>query len=128
MKAFERALTKPSADTPERWAVDVGSASTAVLDVPPHSSRERVFDLQCTFTVGLREALDGAWHRMSVTVNGQREWDRQVRTHNPGARDDLDLHLRRRVAVGEALRVVVKTEVRFSQRVRLSIEAVEAGG
>jgi hypothetical protein len=109
----------------ERWAVDAGTASTAVLNVPPHATRERVFDIQCTMTVRLREALQGAWHRMTVTVNGQREWDRQVSTHNPGATDDLDLHLRRQVPVGEALRVVVKTDVRYAQRFGLRIEADE---
>jgi hypothetical protein len=112
----------------ERWAVDAGGAATAVLNIPPHASRERVFDIQCTMTVRLREALDGAWHRMTVMLNGQREWDRQVATHNPGATDDLDLHVRRRVPVGEALRVVVKTEVRYAQRLRLTIEADESAG
>jgi hypothetical protein len=120
-----RARPDPGASGPERWAVDAGTAGMATLDIPPHAGRERVFDVHCTMTVRLREALDGAWHRMSVLANGNREWDRQVATHAASGSDGLEVHFRRRVPIGEGLKIVVKTEVRWAQRQSLRIEAEE---
>ncbi len=120
-----RTRPAPNADAPERWTIDAGSSTMAVLDIPPHATRERLFDVHCAMTVHLREALDGAWHRLSVSANGNREWDRQLPTRNAGFTDGLEMHFRRRVPVGEGLRIVVKTEVRWSQRRGLVIEAEE---
>lgn len=96
------------------------------LDIPPHASRERVFDISCTLVVRLREDRSDAWHRLVVQAEGRLEWDRRIPTQNPGATDGLEMHFRRRVAIGEALRLVVTSEVHLCQRVSLLIEAEEA--
>jgi len=54
------------------------------------------------------------------------EWQREAPTENPGDTDSMDYHFRRDVPVGRPLTVVVKTDVRQAQRVRLVIEAEEA--
>lgn len=116
----------PTGLGPERWQADAGAAGLLRLDIPPHAARTRVFDITCTMTVRLREARSDAWHRMTVTADGRREWQRQVSTQNPGATDSLDVHFRRTVPVGEALRLQMSAEVHLTQRVSLRIEAEEA--
>ncbi len=116
----------PTGQGPERWQAQAGPASLVKLDIPPHASRERVFDITCTMTVRLREPRSDAWHRLTVLADGQREWQRQTATHNPGATDTLEMHFRRRVPIGEALRLQLSGEVHVAQRVSLRIEADEA--
>lgn len=116
MSLAKRARPRPDAQEPERWSVDAGGSVMAMLDIPPHASRERVFDVHCAMSVRLREPLEGAWHRMTVLANGNHEWDRQVPTHAASATDGLEMHFRRRVPVGEGLKIVVKTDVRWAQR------------
>lgn len=116
----------PSGLGPERWRAEAGAAALLKLDIPPHATRERVFDISCTLIVRLREDRADAWHRMVVQADGRREWDRRIQTQNPGATDSLEMHFRRRVPVGEALRLLVTTEVNLAQRVSLLIEAEEA--
>jgi hypothetical protein len=108
---------------PERWLVDAGGADVATLDIPPDAQRPRCFEIDCRFVVAHRAA--GAAHGMRVEVDGALEWTRQAPTENPGATDSMDYHFRREVPVGRPLRVVVKTEARQAQRVRLVIEAEE---
>jgi hypothetical protein len=112
-------------DGPERWRVDAGAAALAKLDIPPHATRERVFDIHCSLTVRLREARDDAWHRLTVQADGRREWDRRVTTRNPGETDGLEVHFRRVVPIGEGLRLLAVVEARHSQRLSLVIEAEE---
>lgn len=126
MSATRRGGVAAPGDGPERWRIDAGPSGLARLDIPPHATRERVFDVHCTLTVRLREARDDAWHRLSVQADGRREWDRRVPTRNPGETDGLEVHFRRVVPVGEGLRLLASAEVRVSQRVSLVIEADEA--
>jgi hypothetical protein len=125
MSGGRRDRPRPGAQAPERWSLDVGSATMATLDIPPHATRERLFDIHCAMTVRLREPLDGAWHRMTVLANGNQEWDRRVPTHAASSTDGLEMHFRRRVPVGEGLKIFVKTDVRWAQRASLTIEAEE---
>jgi hypothetical protein len=112
-------------DKPERWRVEATGAALVRLDIPPHASRQRVFDISCALTVRLREDRCDAWHRMTVQAEGRREWERREPTRNPGATDGLEMHFRRVVPVGEALRLLVSAESHGCQRVSLVIEAEE---
>jgi hypothetical protein len=125
MNVARRARPRPGAQEPERWSLDAGGAAMATLDIPPHATRDRLFDIHCAMTVRLREPLEGAWHRMTVLANGNQEWDRRVATHADSPTDGLEMHFRRRVPVGEGLKIVVKTDVRWAQRQSLVIEAEE---
>jgi hypothetical protein len=126
--ASARAGAAPrSADAgPERWALDAGDAAEAVLVIPPDARRERRFDIACAATVRCGDSLAGAWHEMTVLANGAQQWRRRIASSNPGSEDGLDLHFRRDVPVGEALRLVVRVAVRGVRRHRLRIEADEA--
>ena len=119
---------KPVAATaaPERWQIDAGDAAEAVLNIPPDAGRERRFDIACAFTVRCGDDLAGAWHELTVLVNGQLQWQRRIASSNPGSSDGLDLHLRRSVPVGESLRLVVRTRSHGVRRHRLLSEADEA--
>lgn len=110
----------------ERWRAETGAASLLRLDIPPHASRERIFDIHCAITVRLREDRRDAWHRMAVLVDGRLEWERRATTANPGETDGLEVHFRRRVPIGDALRLLVRSEVAVTQRVRIVIEVDEA--
>jgi len=89
----------------ERWSIDAGTADV-VVRAPA--------------------ALAGAWHEMTVELDGQRQWSRRLDTHNPGETDTLDYHCRRDVPAGQSLRVRVTTRVHGAVRARLTIEAEEA--
>jgi hypothetical protein len=110
----------------EQWQVDVGDADVATLHVPPVLRRARRFEVDVRFVVGCPADSAGAWHALTVEVNGKREWTRQITTNNPGQTDSLDYHFRVVVAVGSALRVRALTRVHGATRRRLFIEAVEA--
>jgi hypothetical protein len=108
----------------ERWEVDGGAADVATLAIPPDAQRARRFEIDCRFEVAHRGA--GARHGLRVEVDGGLEWTREAPTENPGQTDSMDYHFRREVPVGRPLTVVVKTQVRQAQRLRLSIEAEES--
>ncbi len=110
---------------PERWQLDAGAAAEAVLNIPPDLARERRFDIACTMTVRCGDDLAGAWHEMTVLANGRLQWQRRIASSNPGSSDGLDLHFRHNVAVGEALRLVVRVAAQGVHRQRLLIEADE---
>jgi hypothetical protein len=115
----------PVGDTPERWQFDAGDAAEAVLNIPPDAARERRFDIACTMTVRCGDDLAGAWHEMVVLANGRLQWQRRIGSSNPGSSDGLDVHFHRHVAVGEALRLVVRVAAQGVRRQRLLIEADE---
>ena len=111
---------------PERWRLDAGDAAEAVLNIPPDAGRERRFDIACAVTVQGGDDLAGAWHEMTVLVNGQLQWQRRIVSSNPGSSDGLDVHFCRSVPVGESLRLVVRSRSHGVRRQRLLIEADEA--
>jgi len=111
---------------PERWARDAGDAAEAVLDIPPDLRRERRFEIACWMTVRCPDDLAGAWHELAVLANGARQWQRRIASSNPGGLDSLDYRFTRHLAVGEALRVVLRCANRGVARDRLVIEADEA--
>lgn len=110
----------------ERWQVDAGDADVATLHIPPAQDRARRFDIDARFIVLCPSDGVGAWHAMTVEVNGQREWSRQIATSNPGQSDSLDHHFRIELPVGAGLRVRALTRVHGAVRQRLLIEAGEA--
>jgi hypothetical protein len=66
--------------------------------------------------------MAGAWHEVSVRVNGALEWTRRAEVA-PNDEDSLDLRLRRTVPVGRPLRLVVQSKVHGVQRRALVISA-----
>jgi len=109
----------------EHWQLDVGDADIATLDIPPALGRVRRFGVDVRFVVQCPAEASGAWHAMTVEVNGRRQWTRQIATSNPGQADSLDYHFRLDVPDGAALRVRATTRVRGAVRQRLCIEADE---
>lgn len=110
----------------ERWTRDAGDAAEAVLDIPPDQQRERRFEISCTMTVRCPDNLAGAWHELAVLANGAQQWRRRIPSSNPGSLDSLDYRFTRQLAVGEALRLVLRCANRGVTRDRLLIEAEEA--
>lgn len=110
---------------PEQWQLDAGDRAIGRLDVPPHATRERVFELDVRFVV---RAGAGAQprHGLRVLVNGNQEWARQIDTER-GGNDSLEWRQRRRVPTGESLRLQALTEVRQGLRLRLLLSAIEVG-
>ena len=76
-------------------------------------------------TVSLRQPAAGAWHQMTVLVNGTQQWQRRVPTHNPGAFDGLEYRFSRALPVGQTLRVVVSAACQGGGRRSLVVEADE---
>jgi hypothetical protein len=109
---------------PERWTTDAGSRDVARLDVPPDALHERRFEVFCRAVVAERAGADGAWHEMTVRVNGALEWSRRVPVA-PGEEDSLDLRIVRSVPAGRPLRLVVQSKVHGVQRRVLTISADE---
>jgi hypothetical protein len=110
-------------DNPERWRVDAADRAIAKLDVPPHATRERDFEIDVRFVVKAGAGREPQ-HGLRVLVNGAQEWARRLPTSRDGE-DSLEWRQRRRVPVGEPLRVQALTEVQHALRLRLSISAVE---
>lgn len=77
------------------------------------------FEVQCP------SEANGAWHALTVELDGRRAWSRQIQTSNPGQTDSLDYHQRVEVSEGAGLRVRAITKVRSAVRRRLHIEAEE---
>jgi len=107
---------------PERWAADAGTRDVARLDIPADALHEREFEIFCRAVVVERSGAAGAWHELSVRVNGALEWTRRVEVA-PTDEDSLDLRLRRTVPVGRPLRLVVQSKVHGVQRRALTISA-----
>ena len=108
---------------PEKWRIDVGTADVATLTIPADAFRARRFEIDCRLVVAHRTA--GARHGMRIDVDGGLEWSRRASTENPGHTDSMDYHFRREIPIGRPMKIVVKTEARGAQRVKLVIEAEE---
>lgn len=111
---------------PERWTLDAGDADVATLVVPPDARRERCFEVACAMQVRVPPGSTAAWHRLTVLVDGRREWQRRVDTHLDDGSDGLDHHFRRTVPPGQPLRIQVEAATQGAQRHRLWIEVDEA--
>lgn len=109
----------------EQWHVDVGDADVAMLHIPPALGRARRFDVDVRFEVLCPADGQGAWHALTVELDGRQAWSRQIATNNPGQTDSLDYHQRVDVAQGAGLRVRAVTRVAAAVRRRLRIEAEE---
>lgn len=110
---------------PERWRADAGDRPIARLDVPPHASRERSFEIDVRLVVKAG-AGPAPHHALEVRINGAQEWRRRIATAREGE-DSLEWRQRRRVPVGEPLRIQALTEVQHALRLRLVVSAVEEG-
>lgn len=124
MRAVRRSTAeRAAAPTRERWAVEREAGDVARLDIPAHASREREFEIFCSFAVA--HPGDGvAHHALRVLVDGAQEWSRRVAT-DPGARDTLEVRLRRSVPIGRPLRLTAIAAVERARPLRLSISAEE---
>jgi hypothetical protein len=109
----------------EQWQIDVGDADVATLHIPPALGRVRRFLVDVRLEVQCPTEGQGAWHALTVELDGRLAWSRQIATSNPGQTDSLDYHQRVDVAQGAGLRVRAITKVRGSVRRRLRIEAEE---
>lgn len=109
---------------PERWRVDAGEAALARLDIPPHASRERVFEVSCSMTVRVPAAAHEPWHELQLLADGAMQWQRRIVSAEGS--DGLEVRLRRTVAVGQGLRLLAKVRCQGAQRQTLRLEAEEA--
>ena len=108
---------------PERWSAETARDLVVRLDVPPHATRERRFEVDCSFRV--THPGDGAAsHALRVLVDGAQEWSRRVPT-DPGGRDSLDVRFQRIVPVGQPLRLTAIAEVDRAVPLGLTIRADE---
>jgi hypothetical protein len=118
------AMTEPTA---ERWCVDAGDADVALLDIPPHLSRTRRFEVDVRFVVQCPAPGGGAWHALTVELDGRQHWSRRIATSNPGQSDSLDYHCRVEVPAGAGLRVRALARTGGgAQRRQLRVEAEES--
>lgn len=119
--------TRPTAGArPERWAIDVGGAAAARLDIPADIQHERCFEISVSMTVRPHDDAADAWHELRVFADGQLQWSRRIGSQRPAAFDGLDYRFRRRVAVGRVLQLAAMAECHGGHRLRLLIEADEA--
>ncbi len=118
-----RAAAAATPAKPERWSADAGSGDVCRLDIPADALRERRFEIACQFVVA-HPGTGEARHGLAVTVDGAREWSREIDTHD-GATDTLDVRFRRVVAPGRPLRIVATGSVQRARRVRLTVTAEE---
>ncbi len=110
---------------PERWRVDAGAADVALLEVPPALSPRR-FEVDVRLVVRCPTPPRGAWHALSVELDGRRHWTRRIETNNPGQADSLDYHCRVEVPEGAGLRIRALAQAHGAQRQQLLIEAEES--
>ena len=110
---------------PERWRVDAGAADVALLEVPPALCVRR-FEVDVRLVVRCPAPSAGAWHALTVELDGRRHWTRRIETNNPGQTDSLDYHCRVEVPEGTGLRIRALAQARGAQRQQLLIEAEES--
>lgn len=114
-----------SPPNPELWRCDAGSGSVAVLDIPGSLERHRTFDVDATLVVRVPQPLDGAWHALTVELDGRQKWSRRIASNSPGQTDGLDYHCRIELARGRSLRVRAAVVVGGSVVQQLCVEARE---
>lgn len=113
---------KPQAEV---WRCDTGGASVAVLNIPGSLERHRTFDVDATLLVRVPQPLGGAWHSLTVELDGQQKWTRRIASNSPGQTDGLDYHCRIELPTGRALRIRAVASVSGSVVRQLVVEARE---
>ncbi len=113
---------KPKAEV---WRCDVGGASVAVLNIPGSLERHRSFDVDVTLVVRVPQPLGGAWHSLTVELDGKQKWTRRIASNSPGQTDGLDYHCRMELPTGRALRVRAVAVASGSVVRQLAVEARE---
>lgn len=118
---------KPAASPPkpELWRCDVGGGLVAVLDIPGSLERHRTFDIDASLLVRVPQPLDGAWHALTVELDGKQKWSRRIASNSPGQTDGLDYHCRIELARGRALRIRAVAAVGGPAVQHLGVEARE---
>lgn len=109
----------------EVWRCDVDGALVAVLDIPGSLERHRTFDVDVTLVVRVPQPLGGAWHALTVELDGRQKWSRRIASNSPGLTDGLDYHCRIELPTGRALRVRAVAAVSGSVARQLTVEARE---
>lgn len=109
----------------EVWRCEAGGANVAVLDIPGSLERHRSFDIDVTLVVRVPQPLEGAWHALTVELDGQQQWSRRIASNSPGLTDGLDYHCRVELPTGRALRVRAVAGVSGSVVRQLAVEARE---
>lgn len=109
----------------EVWRCDVDGALVAVLDIPGSLERHRTFDVDVTLVVRVPQPLGGAWHALTVELDGRQKWSRRIASNSPGLTDGLDYHCRIELPTGRALRVRAVAAVSGSVVRQLTVEARE---
>jgi hypothetical protein len=111
---------------PELWRTEVGLGdAVAVLNIPGALKRSRTFDIDVSLVVRVPEDNTEAWHTLTLEIDGQRQWHRQIASNCPGQTDGLDYHCRVVVEAGLALRIRAVAGTRGAVVQRLQIEARE---
>lgn len=113
---------KPQAEV---WRLDAGGASVAVLTIPGSLERHRSFDVDVTLVVRVPQPLAGAWHALTVELDGRQKWSRRINSNSPGQTDGLDHHCRIELPAGQALRVRAVAAVGGAVVSQLLVEARE---
>jgi hypothetical protein len=113
---------KPQAEV---WRLDAGGASVAVLDIPGSLERHRTFDVDVTLVVRVPQPLAGAWHSLTVELDGKQKWTRRIASNSPGQTDGLDYHCRIELPTGRALRIRAVAAASGSVVRQLVVEARE---
>lgn len=113
---------KPKAEV---WRFDAGSDPVAVLNIPGSLERHRTFDLDVTLVVRVPQPLGGAWHSLTVELDGQQKWTRRIASNSPGQTDGLDYHCRIELPTGRALRIRAVASASGSVVRQLVVEARE---
>lgn len=109
--------------TLERWHTEAGERGVARLDIPPHASRERHFEVDVRFVVRAG-AGKSPRHGLKVLVNGAMAWAREVPTPGEGE-DSLEWRARVVIPIGEALKLQAVSELQQAFRLKLQITAEE---
>jgi hypothetical protein len=109
--------------TLERWTTEAGERGVARLDIPPHATRERHFEIDVRFVVrpGAGEAPGFG---LRVLFDGRQQWARHLAIDH-GGEDSLDWRARVTVPVGEPLRIQAVGDVKQALRCALCITAEE---
>lgn len=110
---------------PERWRLDAGESDVAVLEVPPALVGRR-FEVDVRLVVRCPAPAHGAWHALTIELDGRRHWSRRIATSNPGETDSLDYHCRVEVPEGSGLRIRAMAATHGAPRQQLLIEAEES--